>query len=58
MSIWTGGLVGMRYAMRGTGMRMRPEVYVPKKPPEQITPEEMDRKLAELKEAQKPKRWN
>jgi hypothetical protein len=36
------------------GMRMR-YVVVPKKVPEQISPEELQRKLAELRELQKPK---
>jgi hypothetical protein len=40
---------------KGTGMRMR-HVIEPKKPAEYILPEEMDRKLAELRELQKPKR--
>jgi len=37
------------------GMRMRYAV-VPKKPAEYISPEELQRKLAELREARKPKR--
>jgi hypothetical protein len=42
--------------MKGTGMRMR--VVKDVRPPEQITPEELARKIAELRELQKPKRWN
>jgi hypothetical protein len=43
--------------MKGTGMRMR-YVVVPKKAPEYISTEELERKIAELREAQKPKMWN
>ena len=37
------------------GMRMR-YVVVPKKPAEYISTEELERRIAELREAQKPRR--
>jgi len=41
--------------MKGTGMRMR-YVVEPKKPAEYISTEELERRIAELREAQKPRR--
>jgi len=38
-----------------TGMKMR-YVIEPKKPAECISPEELERRIAELREAQKPRR--
>ena len=43
--------------MGGNGMRMR-YVVQPKKPAEYISPEELQRKLDDLREARKPKRWS